>query len=219
MKNVMVLGKGDLAIKIADWFYSSREYNLTHIVPVVPEPTWTDSIIKWAKDRNIPFTASGHYKDIEGINDKNWNINLTFSVFYDKIIKESFILKCGRILNLHNSPLPKYRGVRPINWALKNNEGVHGVTIHEISKGIDDGPIVSQLTYSIFPEFDEVVDVHKRARRYGWSLFKETMLILDKIVATPQDESNATYYSKDKIHLLGERMGNTRQEKTKAISL
>ena len=45
-------------------------------------------------------------------------------------LKQNFIDSCKNIINLHNSPLPKYRGVRPINWALKNGEHSHGVTIH-----------------------------------------------------------------------------------------
>ena len=98
-------------------------------------------------------------------------------------------------MNLHNGPLPKYRGYSPINWALKNNEREHGVTIHEITPGIDDGPVVSQLKYSIYPEFDEVIDVYKRSIEYGWTLFQQTMPLLDKIEARQQVHSDMSYYT------------------------
>lgn len=211
-KQVVVLGKGTLAIQIADWFLRSPDYELKAIVPVVPEPAWTASFIQWAQLHDVPFVASGHYKDLDQIRDDNRSIDLAFSVFYDKIIKAWFIERCQRILNIHNGPLPRYRGVSPINWALKNNETKHGVTIHEITPGIDDGPIVAQLDYSIYPAFDEVIDVYRRALAYGWVLFQQTMPLLDQIKPQGQDEAQALYYSAQQNHLLEERHSFTRRE-------
>ena len=210
-KNVIVLGKGSLAIKIADWFKNSSDYNIICIVPVIPEPTWTDSFKDWANSENLPVVASGNYGEIEGVNEPNWKVDLCFSVFYDKIIKNWFIKKCNKILNLHNAPLPKYRGVQPINWALKNNEEKHGITIHEITPGIDDGPIISQLEYSIYPYFDEVKDVYQRSLNYSWNLFQQTMPILDEIIPKKQDEFSATYYSRKQSEQLEERQNFTKE--------
>ena len=211
-QSVVVLGKGTLAIRVADWFLQSPAYELAHIVPVIPEPCWTDSLAGWAKTKGISIVASGHFKDLEKALPDGGTLDLGISVFYDKIIKPSFISRCRRILNIHNAPLPRYRGVSPINWALKNGESKHGVTIHEITPGIDDGPIVSQLEYSIYPAFDEVCEVYQRSLEYAWVLFKETMPLLDRISATPQDESAASYYSAKQNPLLGERRGFTRLE-------
>jgi methionyl-tRNA formyltransferase len=204
-RSVVVLGKGTLAIRIAGWFSESPDHHLRALVPVIPEPTWTDSLEQWAREADVPVVESGHYKDLDV-----GQIDLAVSVFYDKILKAEFIDSCGRVLNIHNSPLPQYRGVSPINWALKNAETMHGVTIHEITPGIDDGPIVAQLQYSIYPEFDEVVDVYNRALEYGWTLFRLTMPNLDRIEAAPQDESAVSYYSTADNDSLGERRGFTR---------
>jgi methionyl-tRNA formyltransferase len=204
-RSAVLLGKGTLAIRVADWFARSPDYSLEAVVPVVPEPDWTDSLIEWADGQGIPCVGSGHYRDLE-----LQHPDLAISVFYDRIIRAEFIERCGRILNLHNSPLPRYRGVAPINWALKNGESTHGVTLHEITPGIDDGPIVAQVEYSIYPEFDEVEDVYARALDYGWTLFEQTMPILDRIEPRPQDESLATYYSSDDAARLGDRSSFTR---------
>ena len=206
MKNVVVLGKGKLAIQICDWFLNSPDYNLIYVVPVSPSPTWTESLPNWCIQRNINWVQSGDYKHLP-----DFEIDLAFSCFYDKIIKKGFINKCGRILNLHNSPLPHYRGVSPINWALKDGRNEHGITIHEITEGIDDGPIVSQVKYSIYPEQEEVVDVYNKALNYGLTLFLETMPILDKIKAREQDGEVIYHDSSDKDKL-GDRKGFTRDE-------
>lgn len=205
MQNVILMGKGTLAIRAAEWFLNSSDYKLTTIVPVMPEPTWTPSLRNWAQSHNIPIVESGHFKDLPGVKEPEWKIDLAVSIFYDKIIKDWFIQKCGRIINLHNGPLPKYRGVSPINWALKNEEVEHGLTIHEITPGIDDGPIIAQLKYSIYPEFDEVVDVYNRSIECGWVLFQQTMPLLDKIKARKQNDAEATYYNAGQNQFLGER--------------
>ena len=211
-QGVVLLGKGTLAIRIAEWFARQPQYDLKLIVPVIPEPAWTDSLSAWGRTKGVPIVESGHFKDIPDVMADSWKTDLAFSVFYDKIIKEWFIKKCSRILNLHNGPLPKYRGVSPINWALKNGEDLHGVTIHEITPGIDDGPIYSQVQYSIYPEIDEVKDVYARSLEYGWTLFTQTMPLLERITPRKQDESQATYYNLAKNAELGDRRSFTRQE-------
>lgn len=215
-KNVIFLGKGELAIRIADWFLQSDKYKLVAVVPVMPEPTWAPSLAEWAKKQGVPVTVSGHYKDLPNVMTPDWTIDLAMSVFYDKIIKAWFIDKCQRIINLHNGPLPKYRGVSPINWALKNDEREHGITIHEITPGIDDGPIYGQTKYSIYPQFDEVIDVYKRSVEYGWTLFQQTIPLIDRIEPRMQDQSESTYYNKGDNARLEERSGFTRETSLQA---
>jgi len=205
-RRTVVLGKGTLAIRIADWFRKSCDFDLEHVVPVVPEPTWTESLAGWASARGVPVVESGHWRDLPGV-----SYELGVSVFYNRILPAKFIARFDRLLNLHNGPLPRYRGVSPINWALKNGEPAHGVTIHEITEGIDSGPIVAQLEYSIYPELDEVADVYARALEYGWVLFTQTMPILDRIQARAQDEAQATYYSARDNEPLDERSSFTRE--------
>jgi methionyl-tRNA formyltransferase len=205
-KSVVVLGKGDLAIQVAEWFRDSPDHELRHIVPVIPEPTWSGSLQGWAEAAGVPAVASGRYRDLQPGEDGKV-ADLGISIFYDRIFDAAGIALFGRLLNIHNGPLPRYRGVSPINWALKNEETEHGVTIHEITPGIDDGPIVARLLYSIHPEVEEVIDVYHRALRYAWLLFQDTMPILDSIVARPQDESQALYYGRKHDPLLDERSG------------
>jgi methionyl-tRNA formyltransferase len=205
-RGAVVLGKGTLAVRIAAWFLETPDYELEQVVPVVPEPTWTESLVEWASAQGVPVVESGHWRDLPGVSH-----DLGISVFYDRILPVASIARFDRLLNLHNGPLPRYRGVSPINWALKNGEATHGVTIHEVTQGIDSGPIVAKLEYSIYPEFDEVADVYTRALEYGWVLFTQTMPILDRIQARPQDEAQTTYYSARDNELLEERSSFTRE--------
>lgn len=208
MKNVVLLGKGNLAIKVCEWINQSSDYKLLAIVADMPEPSWTDSISEWAIQNEIALITTGDCKDLS----EALNIDLAISIFYGKIIKQDFIDRCGDIINLHNSPLPNYRGVRPINWALKNNEKEHGVTIHRVTKGIDDGPILGKVTYPIYPEIEEVEDVYNKALGYGWVLFQDVMSKYSYASkhAEPQLGSHP-YYAMSTSKLLGEREGFKRK--------
>ncbi len=53
-------------------------------------------------------------------------------------------------LNLHPSLLPAYRGPAPLFWQLRAGEGVTGVTLHFLDRGIDTGDIVAQAPV-VFP--------------------------------------------------------------------
>lgn len=205
LKRTVLLGKGRLAIEAAEWLRTSMSFELEAIVPVIPEPVWAPSLVKWAATHEVPVVESGDYRDL--LDPTGPNIDLAISIFYDRIIDAEFIERCNRIINLHNGPLPRYRGVSPINWALKNEEAKHGVTIHEITPGIDDGPIIGQVLFPIYPAFDEVEDVYERALRYGRVLLETTLPLLDLIEPVPQDESQATYYSRRDDTALGERRG------------
>ena len=210
MRSVVLLGKGDLAVDVAEWFAAAEDWRLAYVVPVVPEPTWTASLTAWAERNAVQTVGSGHWADLP-LEPGGRLADLAVSVFYDRILSADFLSCFDRALNIHNGPLPRYRGVSPINWALKNGERSHGVTIHEISPGIDDGPVVAQSTYSIYPEHDEVEDVYRRALAYGLTLFEQTMPMLDRIEAVPQDERQATYYSAKDNDRLGERRSFTRE--------
>lgn len=204
--NIILLGKGSLAIRACEWLLENN-HNIKCIIPDMPEPKWTESLSNYARRNDISLIESGHYKDL---ND-NINFDLAISIFYGKIINQEFINKCKNIINLHNAPLPKYRGVRPINWALKNNEQYHGVTIHKIHAGIDDGDILGKVIYPIYPEIEEVEDVYNKALDYGFLLFKDVMskinYCLDNSVPQYKFQEEPSYYSNKEIKFLGNREG------------
>lgn len=61
----------------------------------------------------------------------------------------------GRMLNIHPSLLPKYKGLHTHRRALAAGDAEHGCTVHEVTARMDDGPILGQATVSITPEDTE----------------------------------------------------------------
>ncbi|MEX0328705.1 MAG: phosphoribosylglycinamide formyltransferase [Ruegeria sp.] len=50
----------------------------------------------------------------------------------------------GRMLNIHPSLLPKYKGLHTHARAIKAGDAEHGCTVHEVTATLDDGPILGQ---------------------------------------------------------------------------
>ena len=211
-RTTIVMGKGELAVKVADWFLAADGYELIAIVPNMPESDWTVSLRDWAVKKGIVAVESGLVRDVAGSHEPAWHVDLAVSVTYNRILQPEFLQRAAKAINIHNGPLPQYRGVNPINWALKNGECRHGVTIHEMTPGIDDGPVLAQRLFPIDPAVDEVIDVYRRCLDHGWELFQELMPRLWQTQAQPQDESLARYYSARDFEKLGERRFFTRAE-------
>src|SRR5262245_4014833 len=55
----------------------------------------------------------------------------------------------GRMLNIHPSLLPAYRGLHTHERALADGAKIHGCTAHFVSPGMDEGPIISQAEGSV----------------------------------------------------------------------
>jgi len=69
-----------------------------------------------------------------------------------KIISPWMIRKWkGRIINIHPSLLPRYKGLNTHNRALKAKEKIHGCTVHYVTENLDDGEVIDNAIVKIEP--------------------------------------------------------------------
>ena len=62
-----------------------------------------------------------------------------------RILSPLFVNKyLGKLINIHPSLLPKYKGLDTHKRVLDNNEEYHGVTVHFVDNTLDGGPICAQ---------------------------------------------------------------------------
>lgn len=61
----------------------------------------------------------------------------------------------GRMVNIHPSLLPKYKGLNTHARALEAKEKEHGCTVHWVSNGVDEGQIIDQSRVRIEPDDTE----------------------------------------------------------------
>ena len=83
-------------------------------------------------------------------NFKKNNIEMICLAGFMKILSKNFIKKFkGKILNIHPSLLPKYKGLNTHKKALKNNDKYSGCTVHYVNSKLDSGKIILQKRIKI----------------------------------------------------------------------
>ncbi len=84
------------------------------------------------------------------LNLKKENIEMICLAGFMKILSNNFIRKFkGKILNIHPSLLPKYKGLNTHRRALKNKDKYSGCTVHFVNSKLDSGKIILQKKVKI----------------------------------------------------------------------
>lgn len=117
---------------------------------------------------------------------------------YGKIIT-SAQLASQKFLNVHNSLLPKYRGLHAIAWAIINGEQEVGYSIHEVVAKVDAGDLLSQLQIPV-GSGETSHDVFKRADAIVPQWVAETIagLATGHYSFVKQNDAEATYVRRRK---------------------
>jgi len=110
------------------------------------------SVQRVLNDFNIPLIkiqgSINSKKNLDLIN--SYKPDLLVSILGNQIFKKPLIELANKgCINLHTALLPKYRGLMPSFWVLKNNEKYTGVSVFYVDEGIDSGPIIVQKKVEI----------------------------------------------------------------------
>ena len=93
-----------------------------------------------------------------------------------KILSKNFIKKFnGKILNIHPSLLPKYKGLNTHQRVIDNNEKFSGCTVHFVNSKLDSGKIILQKKVKVFKN-DSSELLAKRILKKDHILYPEAIL-------------------------------------------
>ncbi|MCK4836734.1 MAG: methionyl-tRNA formyltransferase [Candidatus Aminicenantes bacterium] len=150
----------------------------------------------FAQLHEIPLEQPEGFKN-QAFMDKLKAINPDIGVVigYGKLIPERlFTLPRLNTVNVHFSLLPLYRGAAPVQRTLEKGETSTGISIFEISKKMDTGPIWSRKAFNILPT-DTTETLMDRLSQEGAPLLVEILnnIFQQKIKKQPQDHTRATY--------------------------
>ncbi|GHU03359.1 hypothetical protein FACS1894147_07180 [Spirochaetia bacterium] len=128
---------------------------------------------------------------------KSYAPDLLISIAGNQIFKQPLIdLAPKGCLNLHTALLPKYRGLMPSFWVLKNNEQETGVSVFFVDKGIDSGPILVQKYIPITKGMTQS-QLIKISKKIGMEAVIEAINLIQQCNYTliPNPDEEKTYYS------------------------
>ena len=108
-------------------------------------------VAEWAQGHQIPIVKPETPQDLVG---KIEELDLVLTIGYGVLLPENVLsLPKKGFLNLHFSLLPAYRGAAPAQRALHNGETITGVTVFQLDKGMDTGPVFAQDSLNIDPSW------------------------------------------------------------------
>ncbi len=124
------------------------------------------------------------------------NVDLAVVVSYGKIIPES-ILKFPRYktLNIHFSLLPRWRGASPVEHAILNGDEKIGVSIIELVKKLDAGPIYSKIEIPLNKD-KFAYEIREELSELGAREILKLIKNIENIKPEPQPEKGITYAPK-----------------------
>lgn len=83
---------------------------------------------------------------------ESWDTELVCLAGFMRILSEDFVNRwAGRMINVHPSLLPAYRGLHTHERALADGVTTHGCTVHFVTPGLDEGPAILQAEVPVLP--------------------------------------------------------------------
>lgn len=147
-----------------------------------------------AKEHGIPVLLPN--KPAEIIDTlAGFNADAAVLVAYGRIIPQRIIdLFPKGIINIHPSLLPKYRGPTPIESAIANGDSETGVSIMQLTAGMDEGPVFAQARVPLNGT-ETKFDLYESLALASTKLLIDILpSVLDSsLLPTAQDSGQATY--------------------------
>tara|TARA_A100001015_G_scaffold35505_1_gene39218 strand:- start:8696 stop:9259 length:564 start_codon:yes stop_codon:yes gene_type:complete len=146
---VFISGKGS---NLKNLILHSRYKNFPLKICLIISNNKNAKGIIYAKKFNIPFVlVNSKIKNHENkilLNLKSHKISFICLAGYMKIISKKIIKNFQkRIINIHPSLLPKFKGINTYERVLKNKEIKTGCTVHYVNNKLDDGGIIIKKSF------------------------------------------------------------------------
>lgn len=152
-----------------------------------------------AEAAKIPVFTPGNFKGAEAVRAfEGHRADAAVVAAYGVILPEAVLnapaLGC---INIHASLLPRWRGAAPIARAILAGDAETGISIMQMDKGLDTGPVLAKESVAITPAATAGT-LHDRLAELGALMILPSLegLAAGKLKPRPQDEKRATYASK-----------------------
>ena len=158
---ILISGRGSNMLNLVN---ASQRGLINSKVKIVISNNKNSSGIDKAKRKNIK-TKIINQNDYESKKDfenaltntlKNQNVDLVCLAGFMSILSKKFLKEWHRkVINIHPSLLPSFRGKNAVKQALENRVKTAGCSVHFVDEGIDTGEIISQEKVPVSSNDDE----------------------------------------------------------------
>ena len=158
---------------------SSRSYNFPINIDLVVSNKINAKGLNYAKKYKISYLINNRgnsYSEIKILNElKKRRIKLICLAGYMKILSSKFINNFpGKIINIHPSLLPKYKGINTFSKIIKNKEKKTGCTVHFVNENLDSGKIILKKSFFLSKD-DSEKSLKKKTQNLEYRAFSEAV--------------------------------------------
>ena len=200
--NLVFLATGDIAVPVLHRVLADGRHRVVGVICQPDRPAGRNRQLTPCPVKQAALAAGLDVFSPERIKDPavlEWlaarqpDLGVVFA--YGQLIPRAvFDFPRFRMINIHPSLLPLYRGAAPIQWALADGRTETGVSIMYIEAAMDSGDILIQQKTEIHPEEDAAA-LSERLSGLGAELLLDVIGLLENGHArpTPQDPAHVTH--------------------------
>ena len=134
--------------------------------------------VKRANKFGIPHCFIEHEdEDLMIMTLKAMDVDLIILAGYMRILSKKFVDSFDKIINVHPSLLPKYKGLNTVQRALDAGDTVVGCTVHYVTEELDSGDIIYQGLVDVEPN-DTVKTLTRKIQRQEYSILPEAIRLI-----------------------------------------
>ena len=204
MLNICFMGNPKFAVQTLDILYKEENIDVKLVVSSKDKKRSRNKVTptavkQYAMDNDIAVATPDSVNTEEFVKQlKELEIDFIVVVAFGQLIGKLLLEEFDdRIINLHPSILPKYRGAAPIQFTLLNGDEKTAPTTMLIEKGMDSGDILMQNIVDVDIR-DDYYSLEEKMSDLGSKAIRDTLLNFDKLYENriKQDDNKATYTSK-----------------------
>lgn len=171
-KKVLLMTEKPLGLSCLRYLETLSEVDLVGVCTRQPADVWWgDQVVRqYCEQQGIPLIRR---EDI-----LNYEVDILISVLYPFII-EPYILAHARdiAVNLHEAPLPRWKGCNGYSHAIIEGDKQYATTFHVMDAKLDAGATLKAVSFPIL-ENETSKELYERTRNVSFELFKEMVPVL-----------------------------------------
>jgi len=205
MINLIFFGSSQHSVVILNKLLEIKDFNISAVVTKIDKPVGRDQeitanpVADFARQNNLKLIQVEEFtpKIKSEIRDLKSDIALCVAFGPPYFDQEMIDITKFKIVNIHPSPLPKYRGATPGPWQIINGETKSAVTFFQIDALPDHGPIITKIPFEISSN-ETAASFYKKAFNLATTNLES---ILKSYIQNPtnlkeQDHTQKTYFPK-----------------------
>jgi methionyl-tRNA formyltransferase len=205
MTNLIFFGSSEYSVIILKKLLEIKDFNLSTVITKTDKAIGRDQeitanpVADFARQNNLKLIQIEEFTPEVKLEIRNLKLDIGLCVAFGPpyFDQEMIDIPKFKIVNIHPSPLPKYRGATPGPWQIINGETKSAVTFFQIDALPDHGPIITQLPFNIDPQ-ETATTFYQKAFNLAASNLES---ILKSYIQNPtnlieQDHSQKTYFPK-----------------------